>query len=484
MKQKINIKYHHVLLIASIIALIPIVVLCFYDRPMSDDYSYGLFTHYSYVNNPGVLTILQASWQYAKEEYMRWVGSFLCTMIGSLHPGIFGGKFYVLAPIIVLIWMYICIRYTIGIINKLYIKKSKIVSITLSLWILSFFLMWMPTISEGIYWFCGASVYTISFFAILLNIGLLIKISNENNKKTNIFFTILSCIVSFLAADGHIMVSFSSVIILFPIVIFFLLKKKFNIIPSYLVCLIRFLFNVFSPGLAQRSELIVEQTFSFFTTIKRSFYYSRNFITSNINLVLFLFLLSLTPFIIDMIRNQKENKCSYFKIIFVFLLTFLILSGISCVPVYTSKFIPRVINIVWWIFVILMIIDYYFLVEYLYINKIVNFDILNKSKATILVALFCLVIIFGNSSGSYYSRSSFIRAKDELTSEIAMSYAKEFDEREEIFLNSKNKDVVVKPLYATPEVLYYDDIGHNKDDWKNKAIANYYDLKSVSAIYE
>lgn len=484
MKKKININYYHILLITSIISLIPVVILCFYDRQSADDYSYAILTHESVVKNLGLINLLKSSLNYAITEYKRWVGCFICTMIGSLHPGIFGGKYYMFAPMIILLWMYICIRYLIGSINKIYIRKGKIISITLSLWIMSFFLMWIPSITESIYWFCAASVYSVSFFAILMDIGLLLRINNEANKRHRFLLIFASCLLSFLAADGHIMVSFVSVVFIFIITALYAFHKKFyNLIP-FSVCFIRFLFNYFSPGIAARSEIIASSPLNFVDTIKQSIIYSKNFLFSNTTFILIIFLFSLTPFIISIINNNKVEKVSTTKLFLLILGSYLLLTAISCVPVCTSIFPYRAINIIWMSFVIIMIIDYYFLIEYLYINHILNLSRIKNNSLTILMVVFCIVVIFGTNTSKYRNRSLFVRAKNEIVSETAKAYANELDEREQLLLKSKGEDIRVNPLYTISDILYFDDITNDRNDWRNLDVATYFELKSIYAEYE
>lgn len=483
-----KIKYYHVLLVVSIFCLVPIFILCFYDRPNSDDFSYAILTHKCIMENGNIFDILKAGLDFAIYTYKTWMGNFITTMIGSLHPGIFGGRYYIFAPILTLIWIYVSIRYTIGTINKYYMKQSKCAVTSLSLWLLSFFVMWMPSIKEGVYWFCGVAVYTISFFALIMNIGIFINMYNINNKKKNIIYVIISCLLSFLAADGHIIVSFTSLLVTFTIVMVFIIKKKFLCIIPFAVCLIRFIFNYFSPGLNIRSTYF-EIELGYFETIILSMSYAKNYIFFNSNVVLFSFLFSLTPFMIKMIKNTKTTKYSVITLPLIIIFSFLLLSAIMCVPTFSlsgnyEMWATRIFNIIWYIFIILYIIIYYFILKILYLSKILYFDNIKEPVFIFIIIICCIVIAFGTDSSEYRTHSNFVRSSNEIKSNVASSYASEIDERETLLTKSKNKNVMVKPLYSFSNLLCFSDLTENKDHWINKDIAEYYDLISVYTGYE
>lgn len=479
MKHKINVKYHNILLIASILAIIPVLLLCFYDRPCADDFSYSISTHASFLRKENIFTIIKFAVDHAKTKYCQSNGSFITSIIQSLQTGIFGGAYYAICPLIIIIWMFLCIRYLIGTINDFYIKEKKISSYVLALWILSFIILWIPSITEGIYWFNGAVNYMISLFALMMNIGLFIKIFKCKRKKV---YIILSCLLSILCAEGNVLVSFTSAVILFILTVLFIIKKSYYHIIPYIICFIRFLFNVFSPGIFNRANSLSVSSIDYISVVKQSFSFSKDYILSDIDLILILFLFTLTPYMIRIIKNST-CKISVKKILIIYLLSFLILTAISCVPIAANAFAYRVINVIWIIFVLLCIIDYYCLIKILHQNNILCFDNISKSIKIIVTIIFCFIIIYGTSSGKYHERSAYILTADEIKSGVAFAYAQEIDEREKIFINSKNKSVVVEPLYSISDILCFEDITEDKNYWVNTSVAKYFDLVSVYTGY-
>ena len=70
-------------------------------------------------------------------------------------------------------------------------------------------------------------------------------------------------------------------------------------------------------------------------------------------------------------------------------------------------------------------------------------------------------------------------AVNELYNREAQIYAEEFDERETLIFNSKEKEIKVSEFSVKPQILFFDDITNNKNDWRNKGVSDYYGLESI-----
>lgn len=488
MKRLKKIKYSHILLVMSIIAIIPVIILCFYDRPSADDYSYAILTHNSIVNNRDFFDLIKVSWNNAIIFYKDWSGSFFTSIIQSLQPGIFGNRFYPIAPLFILLWMYFSIRVLIGAINRYYLKEDKLTGISLSLWFFVYLVMWLPSVTQGIFWFNGAANYMISFFAAIMNIGIYIHMYHcDHSKKKMIKYLFISCILSVLSTDGNILASFASLIISFAISFAFIIKKRYFVILPFLVCVSRFFINYFSPGIYIRQQSY-GINISYFEAIKSSFIFSKNYIFSNTNLVLFVFLLTLTPYLLKIIKQYNCDKYMSIKLLVSLALSFCILSAVVCVPMYSlsgnlENCAGRIINIIWLFFILLAICNFYLVLAFMYSRKIIN-DFVVDYRSLILLFFLCILVIFGTDSSVYNTHSTYIRANSEIKSELASSYAKELDEREEYILKSNSKNIMVKPLFSISRLLYFSDITSDKSNWINCAVSDYYNLSSIYTGFE
>ena len=91
---------------------------------------------------------------------------------------------------------------------------------------------------------------------------------------------------------------------------------------------------------------------------------------------------------------------------------------------------------------------------------------------TAVVLAFAVLISTGEKAWGY---EAFI----ELYLGEPQQYSQEYLEREDILLNSSGQDAIVSSYSIKPLVLYFDDISDDANDWKNAAVADFYDVNSV-----
>ena len=76
------------------------------------------------------------------------------------------------------------------------------------------------------------------------------------------------------------------------------------------------------------------------------------------------------------------------------------------------------------------------------------------------------------------------KAISSIISGEAQLYAQESRQRYELYMQSAGKDVLVTPYSVKPELLFFDDITEDPEDWRNQSLTQYYDLASVALIAE
>ena len=60
-----------------------------------------------------------------------------------------------------------------------------------------------------------------------------------------------------------------------------------------------------------------------------------------------------------------------------------------------------------------------------------------------------------------------------------MAYSLEADARYNLYIRSAGQDVEVSSFSFYPQLLYYDDITEDKEDWRNLQVEEYFELNSV-----
>ena len=80
------------------------------------------------------------------------------------------------------------------------------------------------------------------------------------------------------------------------------------------------------------------------------------------------------------------------------------------------------------------------------------------------------IVLFGKN----YETSTTMKAISQLNNGILKQYSKELDERVKLYENKALKGVTVKALTVKPNLIYFDDVTENPEDWRNESIRQYY----------
>ena len=89
-----------------------------------------------------------------------------------------------------------------------------------------------------------------------------------------------------------------------------------------------------------------------------------------------------------------------------------------------------------------------------------------------------LVLSFGMIVGCYGNAAGYIAWKS-VSSGEALAYSLEVDARYNLYVNSKEQNVEVESFGFYPQLLYYEDITEDADDWRNQQVKEYFELNSV-----
>lgn len=94
-----------------------------------------------------------------------------------------------------------------------------------------------------------------------------------------------------------------------------------------------------------------------------------------------------------------------------------------------------------------------------------------------MLLVFAALTIKGNPY--FYTFSS---AAEDLRNGSAETYGEENSARESVLKDAGQEDAVLMRYTARPELLYYQDISEDPEDWVNQRLCRYYHKKSVQAV--
>lgn len=467
-----NTKYYLLVIILCVLALAPLLIIGLYNRASADDYNFALLTHQALENKEGLFGLIKAAFITDIKYYYSWQGTYTYSFINSLEPGIYGEKLYCLTPFIIMGYSFICSFVSIKIINKHYLKYSKMFPLAFSLLIITYIFLWLQSPTQGLYWFCGSG-YTLCIFSIFLNVCLCIEMLYSESKKRQIILTIVMSIFSFLISGGAQATAFSNLMFLFYITLYFVFKKKnyFTIFPL-VIGAIGFLIVYFAPGTSVRMGAFQQATIleAVFKSLLQTFKDIRRWTAS----IYLLGLIIMTPIAIRFAKNNPPKGKNKFPFITI-LLSVTIIWGMLFVPYYIMLQFGdgRLTNTVWITFILLSWFNYFLIIRWVYYSLFANqkdgdfLETLFKGNVKIVFTIiFILMLVCMQNNG--YSSVSIIASK-ELISGKAKEYASEQDKRTDLIKNTKNGIIEIEPLNVKSELLFFNDI----NGWTN-SVGKYY----------
>ena len=152
-------------------------------HPATDDFTFAVYTHPTWVQTGSLLHVLKDAVSYALRTWRDWQGTVTGVIIMTLNPAVFSLEHYgvhavLLLTLHLLSWLAFC-GHVLG--CRLGLPRG--VWLPLYLALSAFGLMFLPDIVEGIYWFNGAWFYTGAQAAALLTLVLCDRLSESRAGK-------------------------------------------------------------------------------------------------------------------------------------------------------------------------------------------------------------------------------------------------------------------------------------------------------------
>lgn len=471
---KENKKLEILIIVISVIMLLPLFHIAMYNRPSVDDYDYAIYTHQAIENGGGLLQVIKAAWDTNVEFYNEWQGLYVSAFLMALEPGILGEKYYALTTYILMGLMYILLLFTINILNKYFIKRSKLFVATSSLAVLTSLVLWLPDITQGLFWYCGAINYMPFVFLMFLSLAILIEIYYKHGLKKNVM-VVVSCMVSFILSGGNHVTAFGNILLLLVATVLLVYKKRYYSFPTLVSAIVGFIIMFTAPGTAVRQDAFVSP--GVINTIFSTLDYVRYLLGTWLSIYWIISIVLLTPMAVE-IATKNEDKFSERFPIIPLLVSAMLLCGMLCVPYYAmgSYGDGRLINVIWITFMLLSWVNYVLIIGFFVKNGYINKTSEYKKSiiwAIVLVVTFSslfFIINYGKSSNS-------VVAIKELKYGVAEQHAIDMDYRFELFNDDTLEEVAVPSLCVNSEILFFADFGKDPNAWPNTSIGEYYNKR-------
>lgn len=468
------------IIILCLLIILPLLVIGIYNRPSADDYGYAAETHKVVQNGGNIIAVIKTAWETNLAYYNSWQGLYSAAFIQALQPAIYGEQYYALTGFIIMAIAFVCVFFSVKIINKHYLHYSRLFNWAASLFVTAFLFLWLPSPVQSLYWYSGAMNYVPWCFLDLLSICLIIEIYYSDEKIKNVLLLLLISAIAFVVSGGNPVTSFENILfLLFSVIIVWIKKRRcFPLLPLLSAC-IGFYIMCRAPGTAIRQSVLAKQTVpgTIFHSAIEFWGLSESWISVT-------FVLSLILMVPAAIRFSKENpthgtgKLPWLPVV----MSVTVICGMLCVPYYPMGSFGdgRVTGVIWitftWLGWLLFFLFFRWAYEWIVSNSIKIEWKHNKIFECLAAAVLIILIVLVPRNRAY---SSSVYAVKELVTGKAKAYGTQLDERFYILNNDPSPDLVVEDIKHKSRLLFFEDITTDPGDWKNVGMSEYYGKSSI-----
>lgn len=468
----------------TLLGILPLLQLSFYNHPSADDYMYATNTYQVWNETHSLWLVLKEAVVTSAEFYQNWQGLYASAFILALQPAIFGEGYYALTGFLMLGILYGGNLFFADYVLHKRLQCSRLESITCGCIVSFVMVQWMPSVVQGLYWFNGTMNYVLFFVVLQVFVCGLMQLQIEEGKVRNTRNTVFSIVLGVLLAGGNHITAFMGILVAVAMTGISAFCKQRGFMLRSVVALIAivsgFLFNVSSPGTQIR-----QSNFSNTPGVANTIWYAIKSGLKMIDQWMGLAVLISFLLVVPIALNVGRRICEKTDFRFRYPLVVLICSvgwccAMLCPPIYAMGTTGdlRITNVVYFSFVLLLFINGFYLCGWYaawQFRRGAGVPVMEISRSwclTTMVLLVGLLLACGENMSSY---QAFV----EIRSGEAKQYSIEADSRYDILKNSKGEDVVLQPFTAQPYLVFFDDITENPSDWRNQYMKSYFELNSV-----
>lgn len=525
----------YLLIVIYVLSLIPVLVIGKYDYPSADDFSMGLGTRLVYEATGSLLAVAGKILSETARYYRTWIGYFTSCLFTTVSPATFGEAWYALTPAVILLALHVGVAVFFYALMEKALGMNRYVRRCMTVLALFLMVQRMPEGSprvEAFYWYSGAGNYTLTFSAGLLYLAFYVLSVCGVRRKNRSLFLALACIMGFLAGGGNYLsaLSFAVVSVLFAV---YLVKMKTRqgensrmgrlcvigrLLPAaFYLC--GFAVSCLSPGNRIRGG--EAEGYGALKSILLSLYYTLSYPLNQWMNWAVLLILALTGVIFWMgfaesggsganaqadgaAVSETGNGAQAVQLRFAapFSAAVLAYGIVSCVvtpALYAQGNMDagRIQSTFWLHAVLVLLLLEWYLVGGLYrrfskeqnasaascLQNVSTAPCLQNGAGGFVRAILLFFLVFSllavKGNPDFYTGTS---AVSELLDGSAAQYGRENEARLRILKNPREQDAVLPRYTVQPNLLYFEDVSEDPDDWINQKMSEYYGKNSIRGI--
>lgn len=203
---------HILCIVASLLVVVPLLIIGHYNYPIADDWSLSLRTHAVVENGGSLFEVLEQAFQEILSNRIGWEPRYSSVFFAALQPGIWGEHFYRITP-----WLMIGSLFASEIMLFGFLLKDTAGSNRK--WILPIItptlliqMLCVPYPVETFYWYTAAVNYTFLFSLSLVLLVIFLKLwKSPMSKWKTTGMIIAGCVLACIVGGNNYATSLSSV---------------------------------------------------------------------------------------------------------------------------------------------------------------------------------------------------------------------------------------------------------------------------------
>lgn len=480
------------LTVVYVASLIPILCIAQYNYPSADDYTNGSSCYHVWEESHSLIHVVRAALSRTVGEWFEWRGCFTSSFLSALTPNIFGEKWYFITTWIVLGILSISVVYFFRMIFSKALGADKYMSHCISMLTLFMTVQCIGEQQRGeaFFWYSGAINYVFIHGISLLFFGLLLSLSVRKEKRRIGTLTFVS-VLGFLVGGGNQMTMLNVAIVLTVTAAFITMRKQWRNYKQLALPIgmfyLGFILSIIAPGNFVRSESAMGM--NPIKAIMVSFYDCLDLALSEwLTWPLLLIVLAMIPIFW---KIAEYTTFSFPCPMIVILFGYCMVSAMFTPPLYALGNVEagRIKALAFIMYVLVLVLCVGYAVGWLrkkYDERCRKVSSVDRQKGgrgeSCLYLLGCTAFfVFGSiltiiPEPHYYTFSSAIF---DLANGSALAYKTAREERIAVFLDKPEDIVEIEAIEVQPGLLYFSDITEDVQDWTNRGVARFYDLKGV-----
>ncbi|WP_299822945.1 DUF6056 family protein [uncultured Pontibacter sp.] len=218
--------------------VLPFFLLAFYNHPSFDDYQFAL------------RDLKYSFWETQVAVYNNWSGRFFATAVSRINPLIYHSlAAYKALSAALLAIMLATLFFTVKTVYKDYCSKSELGAMCLLF--ISMYLVQMPDIAQGLYWFSSYAAYQFANILTLLLCICLYYLLHDNRKQLKLIYGALAAILG-VAVIGLNEMSMVGTVMLLAFILYTTWRKgsptRFYLLILLLIYVVAGLTVALAPG--------------------------------------------------------------------------------------------------------------------------------------------------------------------------------------------------------------------------------------------